>query len=412
MSAGEPAPTVNWGIEKGMGGMGMRNQIDETTSWTDRARALAPLVLEWREASEKERRLAPPLVVALREADIFRMSVPESAGGSALDEVTAMAVIEELSRQDGSVGWNAMVASNTAIMASALPAAALRDVYRAGPNTILAGGLLPKGAAVPVPGGFRLTGRWSMASGCHEADWLVGGCIVKGNDGPRLRADGTPEMRGLVVPMKDCRVIDTWHTTGLRATGSHDCEVNDVIVPEHMSFAIVPASSSEPNSVAIADFAACAIPRVAAIALGIARDAIESFIALAKAKTPAVSTTTLAAQHTTHERVGRAEAMVRAGRIYLYETVKSLPFKPDWSAPLDDEQRAAMRLAGSYATQCAVDAVDLMFSAAGTSGFLTSSRLDRCFRDVHVTSQHIVVAQSNIEMVGSHLLGLGLPLRR
>jgi alkylation response protein AidB-like acyl-CoA dehydrogenase len=129
-------------------------------------------------------------------------------------------------------------------------------------------------------------------------------------------------------------------------------------------------------------------------------------------KTPLLATSTLATQHTTHERVGRAEALLRAGRAFLYETVRELPYGPTWSAELSDDLRARIRLAGAHAAQNAAEAVDLMFNAAGTTSIYASSRLERCFRDVHVATQHIAVAPSNIEMVGQYFLGLGLQVRR
>ena len=116
-----------------------------------------------------------------------------------------MHVIEELARQDGSVGWNVMIASHAAVFASYLPAPALREVYRDGPSTVIAGALPPKGAAIPVPGGFRLTGRWPFASGCHQAEWMLGPSIVMGDGRPRLRPDGRPDIgdaasgRGIVA---------------------------------------------------------------------------------------------------------------------------------------------------------------------------------------------------------------------
>jgi alkylation response protein AidB-like acyl-CoA dehydrogenase len=151
---------------------------------------------------------------------------------------------------------------------------------------------------------------------------------------------------------------------------------------------------------------------VAAVALGIARDAIDTFTALAMTKTPALATSPLATQHTTHERVGRAEALLRAGRAFLYDTVRALPHSPNWSEELSDGLRASIRLASAHAAQSAAEAVDLMFNAAGTTATYTSSRLERCFRDVHVATQHVAVALSNIEMVGQYLLGLGLQARR
>jgi alkylation response protein AidB-like acyl-CoA dehydrogenase len=285
-------------------------------------------------------------------------------------------------------------------------------VYRGGPNTVIAGALPPKGAAMPVPGGFRLTGRWTFASGCHQADWMLGTSAVMAHGTPRLRPDGRPDIRTFFVPVAECEFLDTWHTTGLRGTGSHDWQVTDVFVPEERSFPILFNGPSEPGSLSIRDFAAYGGPRIAAVALGIARDAIDAFTALAMTKTPLLATSTLATQHTTHERVGRAEALLRAGRAFLYETVRELPYGPTWSAELSDDLRASIRLAGAHAAQNAAEAVDLMFNAAGTTSIYASSRLERCFRDVHVATQHIAVAPSNIEMVGQYFLGLGLQVRR
>jgi alkylation response protein AidB-like acyl-CoA dehydrogenase len=353
-----------------------------------------------------------PLFEALRDVGVFRMSVPKAVGGAEVDEETIVQAIEELARQDGSVGWNVMIASNAAVAAAYLPVAALREVYRGGPNTVIAGALLPQGAAIPVPGGFRLTGRWTFASGCHQADWMVGSSTVMAHGTPRLRPDGRPDIRTFFLPVGDCEILDTWHTAGLRGTGSHDWQVTDVFVPEERSFPVLRDGSSEPGSLYIKDFAAYAGPRVAAVALGLAREAIASFTALAMAKTPVLATSTLATQHTTHERVGRAEALLRAGRAFLYETVRELPYSPTWSEALSDDRRASIRLASAHAAQNAAEAVDLMFNAAGTTSIYTSSRLKRCFRDVHVATQHVAVAPSNIEMVGQYFLGLGLQVRR
>ena len=388
------------------------NTAVKTSEWVERARALAPIVAQWRNAGEQERHVPRPLFEALRDASIFRMSVSKAVGGAEADEETVLQAIEELARQDGSVGWNVMIASNTAIAAAYLPAAVLRDVYRSGPNTVIAGALLPKGAAIPVSGGFRLTGRWTFASGCHQAEWMLGSSAVMAHGTPRLRPDGRPDVRTFFVPMGVCEILDTWHTAGLRGTGSHDWQVTDVFVPEEQSFPILFDGPSAPGCLCVRDFAAYAGPRVAAVALGIARDAIDAFTALAMTKTPLLATSTLATQHTTHERVGRAEALLRAGRAFLYETVRALPYGPTWSEELSDDLRASLRLASTHAAQSAAEAVDLMFNAAGTTAIYASSRLERCFRDVHVATQHVTVAPSNIEMVGQYFLGLGLQARR
>jgi alkylation response protein AidB-like acyl-CoA dehydrogenase len=229
---------------------------------------------------------------------------------------------------------------------------------------------------------------------------------------PRLRPDGRPDIRTFFVPVGECEILDTWHTAGLRGTGSHDWQVTDIFVPEERSFPILFNGPSAPGCLSLSDFAPYAAPRIAAVALGMAREAIDAFTALARTKTPHLATSPLATQHTTHERVGRAEALLRSGRAFLYETMRALPHSPNWSAALSDDLRASIRLASTHAAQSAAEAVDLMYNAAGTTAIYASSRLERCFRDVHVTTQHIAVASSNIEMVGQYLLGLGLQMRR
>ena len=384
----------------------------QKSQWVERTRGLIPIVERCRDEGERERRLPNQVFDALRDGDLLKLSTPKSVGGAEVDELIAMQVIEELSRQDGSVGWNVMVVSNTATIASYLPDAGLREVYRRGPSSTIAGALLPKGAALPESGGYRLSGRWPLASGCHHADWMVACSTVMDNGAPRLRANGAPDVRTFFVPMQHCEILDTWHTAGLRGTGSHDCAGTDLFVPETLTTPVVYDGPYLSNALYVKDFAAYAVARVAAVALGIARDAIDSFIALARTKTPTVATCTLANQHTTHDRVGRAEALLRSGRAYLYDTVRRLPYTSTWSVPLSDDLRSEIRLAGAHAAQCAAAAVDLAFNAAGTTGIYVDSRLERCFRDVHVATQHINIAQSNIEMVGQYLLGLGLHFRR
>jgi alkylation response protein AidB-like acyl-CoA dehydrogenase len=384
----------------------------KTNEWVERVRALAPIIAPWRDAGEQERHMPHPVFEALRDAGLYALAVPRALGGAEAEDETLVHVIEELSRQDGSVGWNVMIASHAAVFASYLPAQALREVYRGGPSTVVAGALLPQGAAIPVPRGFRLTGRWTFASGCHQADWMHGPSIVMEDRRPRLRPDGRPDIRGFFLPVVACEILDTWHTAGLRGTGSHDWQAADVFVPEEQSFSILRDGPSEPGSLYTRDFVANGGARVAAVALGIARDAIDSFKALAMTKTPILATSPLATQHMTHERVGRAEALLRSGRAFLYETVRELPHSPNWSEELSDDLRASVRLASAHAAQSAAEAVDLMFNAAGTTAIYASSRLERCFRDVHVATQHVAVAPSHIEMVGQYFLGLGLQARR
>lgn len=382
------------------------------SEWVERARALAPAVAEWRDAGEQQRHIVRPLVDAIRDAGLFGLAVPRALGGADAGHETILEVIEELSRQDGAVGWNVMIAAQSAVVASYLPEKALREIYGAGPSAVIAGALPPRGTAVPVPGGFRLSGRWGFASGCHHADWLIAPGTIMAGDAPRLRSDGSPDTRVFFVPAAACEILDTWYTAGLRATGSDDFRLADVLVPEQRSFPLVPAGPAAPGALSVAGFLSHIAPSFAAVALGIARDAIDAFKALAVTKTPARGASTLATQPTIQERVGRAEALVGAARSFVYETARGLPLNPSAAGEIGDEWSARVRLASAHAAASAAEAVDLMFTAAGTTSIYATSRLERCFRDVHIVTQHVAVAPSNIEMVGQYLLGQGLQIRR
>jgi alkylation response protein AidB-like acyl-CoA dehydrogenase len=401
------AKLVNWRF-------GMDSSIPvRMRDWVDRVRALAPIVEQWRDVAEQQRHMPQPLFEALRDAGVYKMSAPTVFGGDELDQVATVRVVEELSRLDGSVGWNVMIATGNGIAATCLPESAALEVFGSNPSTVIAGSLRPspENRATPVDGGYCVTGRWAVASGCHQADWMAGACFVTGKHGLLTNADGGPELRLAVWPKADCEILDTWYTTGMRGTGSHDFQTTNAFVPDQRCLTVRASGPQKPGVLSLANAFARAAPLVAAVGLGISRTAIDSFKELASAKTPHAGTTTLAQQQTVQERVGQAEASLRAARAYLYQTIsESSPLRTDEAIP--EGVGAEIRLASAHAAQCAQQAVDLMFAAGGMSSVYSTSRLDRCFRDMHMVGQHIQVARSNIEMVGRYFLGLGLQLGR
>jgi len=201
----------------------------------------------------------------------------------------------------------------------------------------------------------------------------------------------------------------------LRGTGSHDFEIADTRVGEDFSFpsaAFVSGPKDRSTTGYRQPFFAIAPPIIAAVSLGIARDAIDSFQKLAQTKIPRRGTVTLSQQHTMHQRVGQAEARLRSARAYLYDTLRELDALRSRDAETLTEMIADCRLAGAQAAQSCVEAVDSMFESGGGSAIYETSRLERCFRDVHVVTHHHMVSPPNIEMVGQYLLGLGLQAGR
>ena len=194
------------------------------------ARSLAPAVHAEREVIDHTGRLPQQLLEQIADAGLFRLYMPAALGGLEVDPITFTRAVEEVAQVDGSAGWLVAVAATY----SALPAYLSEDVARQltdDPTATIAGTINPSGRAVVVPGGYRVSGRWAFGSGILHSRWVIGNCVVIDGDGPRLTPSGAPELRIVIAPVSACHVLDTWHTAGLRGTGSHDYTFDDVLYP-------------------------------------------------------------------------------------------------------------------------------------------------------------------------------------
>jgi indole-3-acetate monooxygenase len=192
------------------------------SSFIDAAKGLAPQIQASAEEIERSRRLPLPLVKAMAQAGLFRLWIPRALGGEETDPMTLVRVVEEVSRADGAAGWCMAIGGEYGAFGGYLPADAAREIYGSDPLVRTAGAFRPFGEAVVANGGYRVTGRWPLGSGCQHSAWIVGGCRIIDGDRPRLGPDGTPATRILFFPADACEILDTWHSIGLRGTGSHD----------------------------------------------------------------------------------------------------------------------------------------------------------------------------------------------
>jgi alkylation response protein AidB-like acyl-CoA dehydrogenase len=377
------------------------------SSFIAAAASLAPQIRAFAEEGEQSRRLPMPLVEAMAEAGLFRLWIPRSLGGEETDPMTLVRVVEEISRADGSAGWCMAIGGEYGAFGGYLPGDAAREIYGSDPNVRTAGAFRPFGNAVVVEGGYRVTGRWPLGSGCQHSAWIVGGCRILDGDRPRLRADGAPVMRILFFPAAECKILDTWHSIGLRGTGSHDYTVTDVFVPaaRSLSFREPPVERGPLYALpTIALFGAV----LAAVPLGIARHAVDILVELAETKIASRSRQSLREDATMQASLGRAEALLRSGRAFLYEALGEA-----WQAvcagqTLNPTQRATLWLASTHAANTAKEAVELMFSAGGSAAPYTSTGLERCIRDIHAAAQHVTVAPANYQMAGQAFLGMDM----
>lgn len=356
------------------------------------ARDVADIVEAHADRAERERRLPMAVVEALRDADLLRMCVPRAYAGPEADPVTMAKAIETVSTADGSAGWCTMIASTTSSLSVFLPPDAARQIF-ADRSNIGGGVFAPNGTGCAVDGGWKVSGVWNWGSGTQHCRYILGGT--------RLDDD----FRLLFFDAADVRIHDTWHTSGLRGTGSHEFSVSDVFVPTARSMSARGARPTiEAPLAAFPNFTLLAIG-VAAVALGLARRAIDEFVELAADKRPQFSERTLAQVGTNQTDLARAEVQLRSARGFLYSEVADA-----WEVALNGSRveldaRVRIRLAGANAVEAATRAIDAVYTMAGGCAIYETSQLQRCLRDVHVVSQHIMVAPRLFETLGKHLFG-------
>jgi indole-3-acetate monooxygenase len=378
------------------------------TEFLAAARRLVPMVVELRDQFDRDRQLPARLVEQLHAAGLFRMWLPRALGGAELPPLPFLTVIEELSRQDGSLGWCTVIPAGYGRLSGALEEDVARTIFGTGKG-LLVGTLNPTGKAMAVPGGYRVTGRWSYGSFIGYGDWVQGNCITTDGAAPRHAADGGPEFRLCLFPRADVEVFDIWHVGGLRATGSNDFQVTDLFVPEQHTIPLVDFQPPprRPGPLYAVPMTSTFVSCIATVALGIARAAIEAVIEIGAEKKTAGSSIVLRDKPLAQADLARAEALVRGGRAYLFGELGSMWEDTVAGREISLRARAAVRLAACHATQCAIQAVDLMYQTAGGAALFQSGRLERCLRDVHAAGQHVAVnMQANLEPVGRVLFGL------
>ncbi|HLY47297.1 MAG TPA: acyl-CoA dehydrogenase family protein [Stellaceae bacterium] len=368
---------------------------------------LAPVIAASADESERLRRLAPAAVETLSHAGLFRLWVPRSLGGAEVDAATLVRIVEAISRIDGAAGWCVTIASNSSLPAGYLPSAAARHIYGDDPLLVTGGTWPPLGQAVAVNGGYRVTGRWPFASGCHHTRWLEAGCRIIEDGTPRLEANGSPVVRILYLPASSCEILDTWDTSGLRGTGSHDFTAQDVFVPtDHtVSFHEPPVEKGPLYAFPIIVLSWTSI---AAVSLGIARHALDILTKVSQSKVAMRSQQALSQGSVVQIDLGRAEGLLRSGRALLHQTIDEAWQIVTAGKQLAVGDRAMLSLAATHATSSAIEAVDLACRAAGSASLYTNSKLERCQRDVRAAGTHIAVAYPNYELVGQALLGFNM----
>ena len=373
--------------------------------------ALTPIIQEYREEIERGRRLPLPLVEVLKQARVFRMTMPRAWGGAELDPLSQLHIVEALSAADASVGWCVMIGCDSGYLSGFLDQQVAREMYP-DLDMVTASSLIPRGRAVKVPGGYRVSGRWPFSSGCQHSAWIVGGCLVyDAGDQPRLRPNGVPETRQCFLPADAVSILDTWYTTGLRGSGSHDFTVSDYFVPEERTYSYQDLTCYRSGS--LYRFPLNILFKFAAVPLGVARAALDALIAagpqpsrLTAIGGHAAPPRALREEEFVQDAVGRAAALLGAARAYLFATVGDLWETLEAGQEVSLRQSAEFQMVHTQVFAMCMEAVELLYKARGGSAVYTTNVLDRYLRDVVTMNQHVINSLRAYAMGGRLLLGL------
>ena len=357
------------------------------------------------------RRLPDDIVEQLITEGFFRFTLPEELGGEDASSVDTIKILEAMAAIDASVAWNVMLGSEiNAMAAGGMDKALAKEIYLDNPRVIMCGGGGP-GSRPPraerCGDGIRVWGQTTFISGCHNATWCFMMAPLMKGDQPELDAAGNPIAKMWFLHRDEWEIMDTWDVAGLRGSGSHDVKANGGLVPERLAevdLMVLPPQYANPVY-------RMPVPlrlsyNKVAIALGVAKGALEAFADLAQNKIPMMSASTLNKRPIAQSRMGEAVANYRAVRAYVLDAMQDIENELNNGAAIPGpETTLNARLACTHGANICMQVVDSLHNTAGTSGMRMHCPLERKLRDAHACATHRWVAHPLYEGLGSIFLG-------
>lgn len=388
----------------------VRGRPNDADSILEAAIGLQALIRDSRQQIDRERRLPASLVEALKEAGVFRMTMPLDWGGAELDPLSQLRIIEALSAADASVGWCVMIGSDSGFFSGFIDQQVARSIYT-DIDMITGAALTATGRAVREKNGYRVSGRFPFSSGCHHASWFVLGCKVYAGDQQLLLPNGTPRTLQCFVPADEVVILDTWDSTGLRGSGSNDLSVQECFVPAERTFSYQDIRPYREG--ALYRFPLNILLNFSSVPLGVAQCALDAVIAAgdrpSRITTIDGKVTPLRAlrdEAFVQDAVGRTAATIGSMRAWLYNSIGDLWEALSAGRPLSPAQFAEFQMLNTHVYQTCTEAVQLLYKVRGGSSVYIGGDLDRCLRDSVTMNQHVMNSLRSYAMGGRLLLGL------
>jgi alkylation response protein AidB-like acyl-CoA dehydrogenase len=361
-----------------------------------KARDLAPMIAAASETNDEIRELTQPVVKALVEGGFFHMLKPRSVGGMELKPSIFAQVTEEISAADGSTAWVVCQSNGCSTVAAYLDPPVAKEMF--GPaNGILAWGPPGPYEAIPVDGGYRITGTWRFASGSQNATWL----------GAHIRIKGSGELRSFLFPKTSAEMKDIWHTIGLRGTASNEYSVNDLFVPEERA-----AHRDDPrhrrSDGLLYRYTSNQLYSIGfgGVGLGLARGMMDAFLTLPATKMSRGASKPMRENNVVQSQFGQCDARLRSARLLLHNAADEAWETIEQHGEMTLEQRARIRLASTWAIQSSREVVSTLYHMIGSFAVFEENPFERRLRDIHTVAQQGQGRQLHYETVGQLMLGL------
>ena len=383
----------------------MTTSEQEIDHYIDVSREMARRAAEAADRIDEERRLPPELAADMADEGLFRLLVPRALGGVELDFPGYLRIVETFARADGSTAWCVNQNNVFATDAVRMPVETAQEIW-ADPRAVISNGPpMPPACAVPMHGGYRVTGRWNFSSGIRHANWVAALAPVgrAGENGP----EGLESKRdvGLLSPKDQVELLDVWQVNGLRGTGSFSFQANDLFVPVARSYG-VDDTPSESGPLYLIPKVLMFATGFGTVALGVARTALDAAIDIAGEKIPAKRTSILRDTSTTQRQIGEAEALWGSARAFLRDAASALWESACRNGALTTEERMRLRLAGTHAIREAARVVAVAYDVAGSGGIFKKNPIQRRLQDAQVITQQVQGRMTHYDTAGAFYLGL------
>lgn len=352
-------------------------------------------------AGEELRTLPAASVAALCDSGLLLLKTPAVLGGAEADPVTQLDLIEAVSYIDPAAGWCFFIgAAGMGLAGAFLADTAIAQMFSGDHIPTVAGAVMP-GSPVPVPGGYRVTGRWSWASGIRHAEWVFANTLVV------REREGVPELRACFFPVDHVEIHDNWQVMGMKGTGSCDFSVSEVFVPEDFTYAFPTSLPRRGGPLYRLGFPGFVINEPAAFALGVARRALNEITNLARSKHRGYGKRIALAERAVFQRViAESDLKLRAARALMVEVLEKAWTIVSEGGQADAALQAEMSSAATLVTDVALEVTTSAFRYGGGTAVFLHHILQRCLRDLYTAASHLTVSDISYENYGQFLLGL------